>query len=143
MTLSSSVSDRISAFCDASMVPGYVAGVYQGGSVSIVAHGTANLTSGAPMRADTGFLFGSITKVMTAMLVMRQVELGALDLDAPVVRYLPDFTLTTPGAAEKISVRHLLSHSSGIDADLYFPDADGPSALGVYLDGLGSRCGAL
>lgn len=143
MTLSSAVSDRISAFCDASMVPGYVAGVYQGGSVSIVAHGTANLTSGAPMRADTGFLFGSITKVMTAMLVMRQVELGTLDLDAPVVRYLSDFTLTTPGAAEKICVRHLLSHSSGIDADLYFPDADGPSALDVYLDGLGSQCGAL
>ncbi|WP_433369448.1 serine hydrolase domain-containing protein [Actinoplanes sp. CA-142083] len=127
------LTERITTFCDANMVPGYVAGVYRGGELDIVAHGTANVASGAPMRPDTGFLYGSITKVMTAMLVLRQVSLGTISLDAPVVRYLPEFR-----AGSKILVRHLLSHTNGIDADLYFPAADGPDALEFYLDGLGS-----
>jgi len=137
------LNERIPAFCDANLVPGYLAGVYRGGELEIVAHGTANVTSGAPMRPETGFLFGSITKVMTTTLVLQQVSLGTLDLDRPVVEYLPSFRLTSPGAAEKILVRHLLSHDSGIDADLYFPDASGPEALEVYLDGLGRQCGSL
>ncbi|WP_030436201.1 serine hydrolase domain-containing protein [Actinoplanes subtropicus] len=137
------LNERIPAFCEANLVPGYLAGVYQGGSVEIVAHGTANVASGAPMRPDTGFLFGSITKVMTSTLLLQQVERGTLELDRPVIGYLPSFRLATPGAADKILVRHLLSHDSGIDADLYFPDASGPEALEVYLDGLGRHCGSL
>jgi CubicO group peptidase (beta-lactamase class C family) len=49
----------------------------------------------------------------------------------------------TPAAAEKIRVRHLLTHTNGIDADLFFPDANGPGALKVFLDGLGQHCGVL
>lgn len=134
--------ERIRDFCDQNIVPGYVAGIYRGGELDIVAHGTANVTTGAPMRADTAFLFGSITKVMTATLVLQQVERGVLDLDRPVVDYLPEFELATPGAAGKILVRHLLQHDSGIDADLFFPDAAGRDALAIYLEGL-RGCGTL
>ena len=77
------------------------------------------------MRDDTGFLFGSVTKVLTTTLVLQQVERGVVDLDERVVKYLPEFKLTTPSAAEKIRVRNLLSHTNGIDADLFFPDARG------------------
>ena len=66
------------------------------------------------MRDDTGFLFGSVTKVLTTTLVMQQVERGRIDLDEPVVTYLPEFRLTTPAAAEKIYVRHLLTHTNGM-----------------------------
>ena len=128
------LTERIPAFCDANLVPGYLAGVYRGGELEIVAHGTANVTSAAPMRPDTGFLFGSITKVMTATLVLQQVERGTLELDRPVVDHLPSFRLRTPGAAEKILVRHLLSHNSGIDADLYFPYASGPARTASPAD---------
>ncbi len=57
--------------------------------------------------------------------------------------YLPEFALTVPGAADKILVRHLLSHTNGIDADLFFPDAGGRDALKTYVHGLGSHCGTL
>ncbi|GAA0537630.1 hypothetical protein GCM10010172_18770 [Paractinoplanes ferrugineus] len=137
------LSEKIAAFCAATGVPGVVAGVHHAGEQVRVAHGVANTATGAAMRADTGFLFGSITKVMTTMLVLRQVERGVLDLDAPVVRYLPEFRLATPGAAERIQVRHLLSHTSGIDADLFFPDAAGPGALQAYVERLGRECGSL
>jgi CubicO group peptidase (beta-lactamase class C family) len=138
-----SMRERVTAFCDTTKVPGYLAGVYRAGEHTILAHGTANVATGAPMREDTGFLFGSITKIMTTTLVLQQVERGTLDLDEPVVTYLPEFTLAAAGAADKIRVRHLVTHTSGIDADLYFPDARGPGALRVYLDGLGRQCGTL
>jgi CubicO group peptidase (beta-lactamase class C family) len=60
-----------------------------------------------------------------------------------VVTYLPEFTLTTPEAAERIRVRTLLSHTNGIDADLFLPDASGPGALQTYVELLGEHCGSL
>ncbi|MFG2056369.1 serine hydrolase domain-containing protein [Micromonospora sp. NPDC048930] len=137
------ISKRAADFCEATQVPGFLAGMYHAGEQAVVAHGVANAATGAPMSEDTSFLFGSITKIMTTTLVLQQVERGALDLDAPVVDYLPEFRLATPGAAEKIRVRHLVTHTSGIDADLFFPDAVGRDALKIYLERLSRECGVL
>jgi CubicO group peptidase (beta-lactamase class C family) len=135
--------EQAAAYCESSQVPGYLAGVYHDGEQAVVAHGTANVVTKAPMREDTGFLFGSVTKILTTTLVLQQVERGAIDLDERVVAYLPEFTLTTPAAAEQIRVRNLLTHTNGIDADLFFLDARGRSALKLFLDALGQHCGAL
>jgi CubicO group peptidase (beta-lactamase class C family) len=137
------IREQAATYCESSKVPGYLAGVYHDGDQTIVAHGTTNVVTGAPMRDDTGFLFGSVTKVLTTTLVMQQVERGKIDLDEPVVTYLPEFRLTTPGAAERIRVRHLLTHTNGIDADLLFVDANGSGALQVFLEELGQHCGVL
>ncbi len=137
------IREQAIAYCEPSKVPGYLAGVYHAGDQTVVVHGVANVVTRAPMCEDTGFLFGSVTKVLTATLVLQQVERGVVDLDERVITYLPEFTLTTPGAAEEIRVRHLLTHTSGIDADLFFPDAGGRAALQVFLEELGKFCGAL
>jgi CubicO group peptidase (beta-lactamase class C family) len=137
------ICEQAAAFCESSRVPGYLAGVYHDGDQIVVSHGVANLVTGAPMRDDAGFLFGSITKVMTATLVHQQVERGTIDLDERVITYLPEFKLTTPSAAEQIRVRNLLDHTNGIDADLFFPDASGRHALKAFVEGLGQHCGAL
>lgn len=142
-TVQAQIHEQAAAFCESNNVPGFVAGVYHAGEQIVVAHGTANIATGVPMLEDTGFLFGSVTKVLTTTLVLRQVERGHLDLDTPVVKYLPGFTLTAPGSADKILVRHLISHTNGIDADLFFPDAKGPDALKTYVNGLASNCGIL
>jgi CubicO group peptidase (beta-lactamase class C family) len=142
-SLATQLRDQIASYRESTKIPGYVAGVYHAGQKSVVAHGISNVVTGAPMRDDTGFLFGSVTKVLTTTLVLQQVERGAVDLDERVIKYLPDFKLTTPGAAERIRVRHLLSHTNGIDADLFFPDAKGRGALKAYLDQLGQYCGTL
>lgn len=141
-TIADRIRPQVAAFCESDQVPGYVAGVYHAGEQVVVSHGTANLATGAPMCDDTGFLFGSVTKVLTTTLVMQQVERGLLKLDAPVVDYLPEFALDDPGAAGEILVRHLISHTNGIDADLFFPDAEGRDALKHYVEGLAS-CGTL
>jgi CubicO group peptidase (beta-lactamase class C family) len=137
------IREQAAAYCEASKVPGYLAGVYHDGDQTVVAHGVANAVTGAPMRDDTGFLLGSVTKVLTTTLVLQQVERGVVDLDARVIKYLPEFKLTTPSAAEEIRVRDLLTHTNGIDADLYFPDVKGRGALKAFLEGLGQHCGVL
>ncbi|MFB9718078.1 serine hydrolase domain-containing protein [Planobispora longispora] len=142
-TVEAGIREQVAAHCESGEVPGFVAGVYHAGEQIVVAHGIANVATGAPMLEETGFLFGSVTKVLTTMLVLQQADRGTLDLDAPVVKYLPEFALTDPGAAGKILVRHLISHTNGIDADLFFPDAKGPDALKTYVDGLANSCGTM
>ena len=90
------IGQRVADYCGSTGVPGYLVGVYHDGGQTIVAHGTANIATGAPMGQDTGFLFGSITKTLTTTLVMQQVERGVIDLDERVVTYLPEFQLATP-----------------------------------------------
>jgi len=140
-----SIRERAVAFCEQTGVPGYVAGVYQDGGSAVVSHGVANIATGAPMRGDTGFLFGSVTKVLTSTLVLQHVERGAIDLDARVVDYLPEFTLAGDGAsaAPEIRVGNLLSHTNGIDADVFCPDVRGREALRVFVEELGRHCGSL
>ena len=60
--IATQIREQAAAYCESSKVPGYLAGVYHDGDQAIVAHGVANVATGAPMRDDTGFLFGSITK---------------------------------------------------------------------------------
>jgi CubicO group peptidase (beta-lactamase class C family) len=137
------IREQADAYCTSSKVPGYLAGVYHNGDQAVVAHGVANIAMGAPMLEDTGFLFGSVTKLLTATLVLQQVERGVVDLDERVIRYVPEFRLAPPAAAEEIRVRNLLTHTNGIDADLFFPDASGRGALKAFLEGLGQHCGVL
>ena len=129
--------------CEASRVPGYLAGVYRDGEQTIMAHRVANVSTGAPMVEDPGFLLGSITKVMTATLVHQQVERGVIDINEPIVRYLPEFKLAASSSTEQICVHHLLNHTNGIDADRFFPDAAGRGALQVFVEGIGQHCGTL
>ena len=66
-----------------------------------------------PITPDTPFVLGSMSKSVTALAVMQLVEAGRIDLDAPVRRYLPDFTMASADA-ERITVSQLLAHTSGI-----------------------------
>lgn len=142
-TVEAQIHEQAAAYCESNNVPGFVAGVYHAGEQIVVAYGTANVATGVPMCDNTGFLFGSVTKVLTTTLVLRQVDRGVLDLDTPVVKYLPEFALSAPGATNKVLVRHLISHTNGIDADLFFPDAKGRDALKTYVNALASNCGTL
>ncbi|MEV6198903.1 serine hydrolase domain-containing protein [Streptomyces sp. NPDC051771] len=81
--------------------------------------------SRVPMTPDTVFDVASLTKLFTAILAVRQVERGALELGERVAAYLPEF-----GGAGKagITVRQLLGHTSGLRAELPLyeaPDREG------------------
>jgi CubicO group peptidase (beta-lactamase class C family) len=66
-----------------------------------------------PARPDTIFDLASVSKLFTVVVVMQQAERGRVDLDGPVARYLPEFAA---GGKEKVTVRMLLTHTSGLPA---------------------------
>jgi CubicO group peptidase (beta-lactamase class C family) len=105
----------------AGLVGGAVVGVAVGDAQVEVASGAANLNTGQPFTTDTGFLLGSGTKVLTTTMLLRLVDRGEVDLDASVTDYLPDFRLATDGLAKRITLRMLLNHTNGIDADILTP----------------------
>jgi D-alanyl-D-alanine carboxypeptidase len=81
------------------------------------AYGQANIELEAPNTVQTKFRLGSITKQFTAMAVLILAERGKLSVDDPIGKHLED----TPPAWEKITIRHLLTHTSGIPSYTAFP----------------------
>lgn len=79
--------------------------VYEG------AFGMANMEWKIPNTPDTKFRLGSITKQFTAMLALQLVEQGKLKLDGKITDYLPDYR---KDVGEKVTIHHLLTHTSGI-----------------------------
>lgn len=79
--------------------------VYKGG------FGMANMEWNLPNTPDTKFRLGSITKQFTAMLTLQLVEQGKIKLDGKITDYLPDYR---KDVGEKVTVHHLLTHTSGI-----------------------------
>ncbi len=92
-------------------VPGLAMAVVQGGRVTHAkGYGTANLEHDAPVDVDTLFQAGSIGKQFTAAAVLALAEEGTVDLDQSIRTYLPE----APEPWQPITLRHLLSHSSGL-----------------------------
>ncbi|MGE5408437.1 MAG: serine hydrolase domain-containing protein [Syntrophothermus sp.] len=81
-----------------------------GGSTSEAYRGIASPPDATPVGPETSFLWFSMTKIATATAVMQLVDRGEVELDAPSREYLP----AIDALDRRITVRHLLSHSSGI-----------------------------
>jgi CubicO group peptidase (beta-lactamase class C family) len=85
--------------------------------VHLGAVGLADLEENRPMREDTLFAVASMTKPITATAVMVLHDAGTLSLDDPVSKYLPEFknaTLSGKPPEKDITLRHLLTHTSGL-----------------------------
>jgi CubicO group peptidase (beta-lactamase class C family) len=97
-------------------VPGAVVSYIKNGEVAWTkAFGIANLQAGTPMRPDMVFNHGSNGKVMTAWALMRLVEAGKVELDAPANRYLKRWQIrSTTFDANGVTPRRLLSHTAGL-----------------------------
>jgi CubicO group peptidase (beta-lactamase class C family) len=90
-----------------------VTAVRGGEAVIARGYGYRDLEQGTSASAETVYLYCSMTKLFTATALMQLRERGLVDLNRPLRAYLPDFPLHHPSGRE-ITVRHLLSHSSGI-----------------------------
>jgi CubicO group peptidase (beta-lactamase class C family) len=110
-------------------VPGVAVGILHDGKIETHGFGLANIETGYPMTGDTLLQIGSISKVFTATLAMTLVEEGKLDLDTPIAEYLPDLKFQDPETAQKLNMRHLLSHTSGLFGDWFTDYGMGDDAL--------------
>lgn len=92
-------------------IPGLQVAVVRGGRVVLSESlGWANVENRVPVTDQTLFPINSATKAFTGVAVMQLVEVGQVDLDAPVSRYLDDL----PAAWRAIRIRQLLGHTSGL-----------------------------
>ncbi|MBB1152213.1 serine hydrolase domain-containing protein [Amycolatopsis dendrobii] len=121
MITSNELADRLSRLAEKFTVTGASAALWHDGTLVRAETGTVNAATGAPVLPDTLFAAGSVTKTLTASLAMTLVDEGRLDLDTPVVRYLPGFTAANPARSATITVRMLLNHSSGLPGN-YLPN---------------------
>ena len=111
--------------------PGAVVIVMRHGQViARRAYGLASVELGVPMRIDHRFRIASISKQLTAVAILQLADAGAIELDAPLARYLKD----TPPAWAKVTVAQVLSHTSGIPSmfDVPKPTADAIAAAPSY-----------
>ena len=109
---------------------GVLVAVRGGRAVATYPWGRASLPFDVPVTARTLFHLGSNAKFMTAVAVAQLVEAGALGLDDPIGRHLPDLPPTMAG----VGVSHLLHHTSGlIDYPEVLPDWDRPQTREIVL----------
>jgi CubicO group peptidase (beta-lactamase class C family) len=130
------VQETLDALARRHRVPGATLAIAAGDELVDFATGTLNVNTGVEATTDSIFQIGSNTKLFTTTLVMQLVDEGAVDLDAPVRRYLTGFSLNDPSAAREITVRQLLTHTSGIQGDYFDGFGRGDDAIERYVDSL-------
>ncbi len=100
--------------------------------------GFADMTTGRANTPQTQLRIGSLTKQFTAAAILRLQELGRLDVNEPVIKYLPDYS-----QGEQITIHHLLTHTAGIPNYTERPDlsqvVQTPIPLAVLLDDISSQ----
>lgn len=115
-------------------IPGAAVGVLCGDETYTAGFGVTNVDHPLEVDDRTLFQIGSITKTFVGTLGMRLVEMGKLDLDAPIRAYLPDFKVPDEEAAAKVTMRHLFTHTAGWVGDWFPDDLDqGDGAVAQYV----------
>ena len=129
-------------FVDSGTIAGAVTLVARHGVVvSLEAVGYQNLETKTRMRADRIFQIRSMTKPITAVGIMILLEEGRLLLSDPVEKYVPEFrdqlvvdkregqkVLTTKKPSRPITIRDLLTHTSGLPVDFDTDTSNGADA---------------
>src|SRR5262249_31889173 len=86
--------------------------------------GVKNVSTEEPVTTETIYQCGSMTKTWTALVFMQLVDEGKVSLDEPVRTYLPNFKVADPDVSAKVTPRHLLNHTNGIEEDYGNPGED-------------------
>ena len=128
------LQQRLDTWRERYYVAGTALGVMLGDEVRAVGSGVINVQTGVDTTPDTLFQIGSITKVYTTTLIMQLVDEGRIELDAPARKYLPDLRFGDDRAAD-VTIRHLLTHTSGVDGDFFDDFGRGDDCVERYVAG--------
>ncbi len=99
------------------------------------AAGQADVAAGRAITLDTIFRASSLTKPIVTAAALSLIEGGAMGLDDPVTRFLPDFQPAFQGQVMAITIRHLLTHTAGLSYGFMQP-VDGPYLQAGVSDGM-------
>ncbi|MBF6214039.1 beta-lactamase family protein [Nocardia puris] len=117
-------------------IPGVQIVVTQQGREWSTSAGVGDLATAAPFPADAHVRIGSNTKAFVAAVVLQLVAEGSVELDAPIARYLPGVVEGEGIEGDRITVRNLMQHTSGLPEYLELPELQGDSddLLTRYFD---------
>jgi CubicO group peptidase (beta-lactamase class C family) len=116
--IESKVDEYVNAYVKMGRFSGSIL-IAQNGEVLVSkGYGMANYEHDVPNTPQTKFRLGSITKQFTSMAIMQLQEKGLLNVNDPIIKLIPDY----PEVGEKITIHHLLTHTSGIPNFTSFPD---------------------
>lgn len=104
--------------------------VYRGETLWIRGFGLADTARDVAVTPDTIFRMGSITKIFTSTMLMQLQQVGRLQLDDPVAKYVPAFQVHSPfPGTQHVTLRHLASHTAGIPHMPSLPPFTDPFAV--------------
>ncbi|NUR99594.1 MAG: beta-lactamase family protein [Kribbellaceae bacterium] len=121
-------SARLNELAVGGDVTGAVLGIWHDGETTIAPYGFLNATTGVRTTADSLFQIGSISKSWTASMIVQLAAEGRLGLDDPIVKLLPEAPVD-----RRVTIRQLLTHTSGIDGDLFTDTGRGDDCLQRYV----------
>ena len=124
---------RLNELATEANVPGAALGIWSDAQEILAAHGVLNAVTQVPVTTDSVFQVGSITKLWTATMIMQLVDEGLLSLDTTVSEVLPGARLGTADIGDQVTVRHLLTHTSGIDGDVFTDTGRGDDCVERYV----------
>src|SRR3954449_4053813 len=127
------LQDKVAALAAEHDVPGVAVGILLDGEEHYAFAGVTSIENPLDVDDKTLFQFGSTGKTYTATAIMRLVEQGKVDLDAPVRTYLPDFALRDDDVAKRVTVLQLLNHTAGWEGDMMDDTGAGDDALEKYV----------
>ena len=112
------LDEYVTELASAQRFSGSVLVARDGHVVLVKGYGMANYEWDIPNTPSTKFRLGSITKQFTSMAIMQLEEKGLLSVNDPITKHLPDY----PKTGDRITIQHLLTHSSGIPSYTDGPD---------------------
>lgn len=108
------IDDYINSKMKSFKIPGLALSIVKNDQiVYLKGYGRSNVR-GKPVTPQTPFYIASVAKSFTGLAISQLIEAGKIDINTPVKTYLPWFTLADPEAARQITIKHLLSHTSGL-----------------------------
>lgn len=119
--------------------PGATFAISKGDKYASAVAGFLNIEDQSLVLPSSMFQIGSVTKVVTATLIMCLVDAGLINLDKPAKSYLPELILGNSKVANSVTVRQLLNHTNGIAGDFIIDCGTGSDVLTRFVD----RCAAL
>jgi CubicO group peptidase (beta-lactamase class C family) len=127
------IAERLPRVLEEHDVPAAVVAVLADGQVVEHAAGILGKRTRVAATTDSLFQIGSITKLWTATLTLQLVDEGLVELDGPVCDYLPEFRVADAEATRVITVRQLLTHTSGFEGDRVIDTGPGDDCLERFV----------
>lgn len=130
------LGELVQAAMAAYHIPGVAVGVQIGEEQYTAGFGVTNMRHPLPVDSATLFQVGSITKTITATLLLRLADAGRVDLDVPLRTYLPGLRLADESVAAGVTLRHVLTHTGGWAGDFFDDCGPGDDALARIVERL-------